>query len=368
MHQYTAEQESRTHKLLGLELIRFLCTLSVLLWHYQHFSFIGDKPTNFIPAQLPFYSLLHIFYDYGHYAVHVFWCISGFIFFFNYRTSISAGSMRPKTFFVLRWSRLYPLHFVTLLLVLILQTFYFSTHGYYFVYQHNGWVYFAFQLFMAGSWGFLDGMSFNGPIWSVSLEILIYAFFYLALRSFGKSVWVNVIILSLCAWGEFHNPSPLFECVAFFYVGGLSAIAFQAVYFGKARLALLSKIISLVAALATPVVVYAAALYQYRAFPIPFLFAYLPVLLFSIAPYTTPSKVLTNILESAGNMTYASYLIHFPLQLTIALICTALQQEIPYYSPTFFAGFIIATLILSYFIFRFFELPARVYIRNRLLR
>jgi peptidoglycan/LPS O-acetylase OafA/YrhL len=71
------------NKLLGLEVIRFISAMAVLLWHYQNFSYIGDHSENFIREAQPFYSPLKLFYEYGQFGVQVFWCISGFIFFGN---------------------------------------------------------------------------------------------------------------------------------------------------------------------------------------------------------------------------------------------------------------------------------------------
>ncbi|TAM46504.1 MAG: hypothetical protein EPN61_05205 [Burkholderiaceae bacterium] len=84
MATYTFTQQEpvqKNNKLLGLEVVRFISALSVLVWHYQHFFYIADKPTDFVRELQPFYSMLSIFYDYGFYGVQVFWCISGFIFF-----------------------------------------------------------------------------------------------------------------------------------------------------------------------------------------------------------------------------------------------------------------------------------------------
>jgi len=124
-------------KLFGLEIIRFLSSLSVLVWHYQHFSMIAHKPVDFIKKQQPFYGVLRLFYEYGYHGVQVFWCISGFIFFWKYRGLISSRAISWKQFFMLRFSRLYPLHFVTLLLVMVLQFIYFSHTHYFFVYPYN---------------------------------------------------------------------------------------------------------------------------------------------------------------------------------------------------------------------------------------
>jgi peptidoglycan/LPS O-acetylase OafA/YrhL len=81
-----------TSKLLGLEGLRFLATFSVLIWHYQHFAYVGDKPVDLIRSELPFYGLLLPFYEVGEYGVWIFWCISGFIFFWKYREAISDRS------------------------------------------------------------------------------------------------------------------------------------------------------------------------------------------------------------------------------------------------------------------------------------
>ena len=43
-----------TDRLIGLELIRFISAFSILLWHYQHFAFIGDKAINFSRNEQPF--------------------------------------------------------------------------------------------------------------------------------------------------------------------------------------------------------------------------------------------------------------------------------------------------------------------------
>jgi peptidoglycan/LPS O-acetylase OafA/YrhL len=53
-------------------------------------------------------------YEAGECGVWIFWCISGFIFSWKYRDTISGRSVGGRTFFVFRLSRLYPLHLVTL--------------------------------------------------------------------------------------------------------------------------------------------------------------------------------------------------------------------------------------------------------------
>src|SRR5262249_6853980 len=142
-----------SEKLLGLEALRFVAAFAVLIWHYQHFSYVADKPIGLVRSAQPFYSLLRPFFEAGQHGVWVFWCISGFIFFWKYRETISDRALGGWTFFVFRLSRLYPLHFVTLMTVALLQPIYLHLNGYYFVYQNNDIQHFLPQLVMASDWG-----------------------------------------------------------------------------------------------------------------------------------------------------------------------------------------------------------------------
>lgn len=365
IEQNQTDQVLRQNKLLGLEIIRFISALSVLIWHYQHFFYVADKPVDFVRERQPFYSVLGIFYDYGFYGVQVFWCISGFIFFWKYREAIASRAVSYKKFFVLRFSRLYPLHFVTLLLVLVLQAVYFAKNEYFFVYQNNDISHFIYQIFLASNWGFEKGFSFNGPIWSISVEVVAYCFFFVALRNVGKSFFVNVAVLLLClVAGHFKIESKIFDCLSFFYLGGLSAIAFcyvrTKIYHGRVFY------LCLFALFALPAFACVANLRHGKYFDLLFLMLYTPILLFCGAHCFNVPPAIQKVIEAAGNVTYSSYLIHFPVQLFVALCFLGVGQKIPYYSDVFFVGFVFVTLALSCCIYRLFEVPAQNYIRKKL--
>ncbi len=212
------------NKLLGLEVLRFLSAFAILVFHYRHFAFVADKATGLVNTRLPFYGLFHVAFDVGAYGVWIFWCISGFIFFWKYRDTIADRSVGGWKFFVLRFSRLYPLHFATLLLVALLQPVYFGLNGYFFVYQDNDLWHFLLQLFMASNWGFQNGNSFDGPIWSISMEVLVYILFFLMLLA-TRSWLLNLLVIAACLTGS----GQVAVCFAFFYIGGLAAIARRAI-------------------------------------------------------------------------------------------------------------------------------------------
>ena len=87
--------------------------------------------------------------------------------------------MSGKEFFLLRFSRLYPLHFITLIIVCLLQLYSIKKTGSYIVYSNNDLKHFLLNLFFISGWGGYEGPSYNAPIWSVSLELFAYiCFFY----------------------------------------------------------------------------------------------------------------------------------------------------------------------------------------------
>jgi peptidoglycan/LPS O-acetylase OafA/YrhL len=349
------------NKLLGLEVLRFLTAFAILIHHYLHFAFIADKPVDLVNDRLPLYGLLHIFYDSGPYGVWIFWCISGFIFFWKYRDTIADRSVSGWKFFVLRFSRLYPLHFVTLLFVAILQPVYFGLNGYFFVYQDNDLWHFLLQLFMASNWGFQYGDSFNGPIWSISVEVLVYILFFLMLLA-TRSWLLNLVVIAACLTSN----GQVATCFAFFYIGGLAAIARRAIATAPFRRAIEGS--AWIAVVMLPLLAWRFTHGQLEQVDRPMLLTYTPIVLFCLSRDIAMPAPIQKVVEAAGNMTYSSYLLHFPIQLMIVLGFAIIRAPIPLYDGTFFGIYIATTLLASYLTYRHFEAPAQNLIRDLLLR
>jgi peptidoglycan/LPS O-acetylase OafA/YrhL len=351
-------------KILGIELLRFVSALAVLVFHYQHFAFIGGAPADFIVSRQPFYSVLKLFYDNGFYGVQVFWCISGFIFFWKYGDSISRAKVSGYTFFILRLSRLYPLHFATLLFIAAMQLIYFARTGSYFVYQHNDLYHFVLQLFMASNWGLQAGDSFNGPIWSISIEVLVYAIFFLLLRYVSGSAICAALVATTAAAIQLLKISehPVFACLLFYYVGGLTAIAYKKTKTRNTLRALANAcaILMTIGLLATIFFVDIKAKF--------FLVLFTPALIFLCVDHIPASPLAARWLMPAGNMTYSSYLLHVPIQITVVTCFTFAGVKIPYYNPVFFLTFMTVTLLLSHWTYVAYEMPAQRRIRARLLQ
>lgn len=354
-------------KLLGLELLRFVAAFAVLVWHYQHFAFDGAAIAVQREAQ-PFYALLRPFYEFGWYGVQVFWSISGFIFFWRYRDSVASGAVGGWRFFVLRFSRLYPLHLVTLLLVAALQYAFTVRAGHHFVYPHNDGYHFLLQLILASNWGLQEGYSFNGPIWSISVEVLVYLVFFASLRLLGKSAWLNLLGVGFAiGMRQAGLATAVTDCIGFFYAGGCGALLWMRYPPGGAD-ACAVRALAWSATLVLPLL-YRAVLHDGGANTIVYaVLAYAPCALYCLAQPLRLGRRAGAALEVAGNLTYASYLLHFPLQLAIALAFEMRGEAIPLYRDLLFVGYIGVSFGAAYIVYRYLEVPAQALLRRSLLR
>jgi len=350
------------NRFAGLEILRFLSALAVLLWHYSMFAFHGDKIEDYERTTLPFYTLFQWFYERGLYAVPYFWCISGFIFFWKYQTAIY-DKMRAYNFFVLRFSRLYPLHLVTLILVALLQAAAFHFLGSYQIYTENTVPNFLLHLFMLGNWLFPYHLSFNGPIWSVSIEIAAYATFYCLCRATRHSTAAAFVIAAIATaiHLETNATNQFNACLVFFYLGGI-VCAVQ-------RWLTRSNLETWVAML----LCIAAAWYWFYGDTMPVsghlrLVIVIPlvVLLCTIAPFFNVRPVYR--IAEVGNLTYALYLLHTPASLLLIIAYRSRGLEVPYHSPIFFISFYGLLIPIAALVYVYFEAPAQNLLRSILIK
>ncbi|MEN5180671.1 acyltransferase [Comamonas testosteroni] len=341
--------------IFNVDFLRGIAALAVLVWHYQHFFYpsagdslaVADRPLQ------PFYPSLRWLYDYGANGVQFFWVLSGFVFFHAYR---SRENISFKKFFINRFSRLYPLHFITLLLIALLQIFSQYAIGHQQIYPFNDFYHFILNIFLASHWGFQKGYSFNTPIWSVSIEIITYILFFAYLKTAGirlcsALVWLAVIYVA------FQGPdtSSFAQCTILFALGGL---VHELHFWINSRA---PKWISPLGAitLTTSLLVY---LYVKGVWnPTAVVFALFPSLIWLAASVETIGLSSGRIGEVIGNTTYASYLIHVPIQvafMTVADLFLINRIDIAK-TPIFFFFYIAIVLLLSHFIFEHVELPLK---------
>ena len=330
----------------------------MLVWHYQGFYVLraGTPPIFAHASEQPFYWLLRIFYNYGALAVQLFWAISGFVF----ASAYIERRVTARQFFVARFARLYPLHFITLLVVAAIQIFSMRQLGIYQFYRYNDIYHFTLNLLFASSWGFEKGFSFNAPIWSVSVEVGIYAVFLLTVPILVRLRLLGPVLLA----GAFYllqryGPHSLFwQCGYYFYMGVLlyRVVKLTGPWCGALGLGLL-------------------LMWRLTGFgnldtmapqAIPSLFAGMLLCAASVDKMQIGSGVLRR-LAWIGESTYSSYLWHIPvIMITVIAFDLVGVDRLPIISRGwFFLSFIAIVFSIARFSYLHIELPLQAYLRKK---
>jgi peptidoglycan/LPS O-acetylase OafA/YrhL len=365
----------------AIDFLRGLGALAILVWHYHHFYFTQPYygPKNGKPvwdfARQPFYDFLAPLYHHGGWAVQFFWLLSGFVFCFVYLEK----SYRFERFFILRFSRLYPLHLISLLLVLILQYCSLYLVGQFQIIEINDAYHFFLNLFFIQHWGFQEGFSFNSPSWSVSIEELVYWAFFVVFMIFD---WRNLRVLYVVLIALILLP--IFELYAsaflYFFVGvSLHLIQLR---LNLKRLACLIGIVGILTLCSVLLKVLltlgyitldtASLLFSYYV-ALGYFLDVIFLLFFSFlilcAIWLDRSALLSNasgFFREVGSLTYPIYMLHLPIQIFILTIVTSYSISRQYFDNEFvFCTYFLVVISISRLCHRYIERPAQKFIRRK---
>lgn len=348
----------KSSKLCNVDLLRGLAAIAILLWHYQHFYYpaAGVQVDGWRADSQPMFAYFKWLYLHGDLAVQFFWTLSGFIFFHVYadRQRVTA-----REFFSYRFSRLYPLHFLTLCLVALLQGVSWTWLEKFQIYALNDVYHFFLNLFLASHWGFEKGFSFNGPIWSISVEVLAYLVFFVYLTRWGVSFLGACAALALALIIYKLLPGPIAACIAFFFLGGFvqqfaELVRKRGRWVNVACATLAS--CGLVAALALGYIAPAQAPW-----------ALFPVLVWTAAALDQTRLSAGRVGLALGKISYSSYLIHIPIQMTAMIALDAwVGSRVMVESSVFLLGYVTTVLMLSVLAYRCVERPGQDMLRRYL--
>lgn len=375
------------NRIYSLDIMRGVAALCVVFWHWQHFHALSLDPHIMPAAELitrerqPFYGVLKILYNRGYMAVDLFFLNSGFIFFWLYEARIREKLVSVSQFSILRFTRLYPLHLFCLVLVAALQAIFIYREGSPFVYEGN--TVFAFVKNLLFIQGQGQHASFNGPEWSLTIEIIMYALFaVLAIAGLLRGVWVSAFLLVVGLLVA-RLDEGLGRGLAGFFCGGLVFKAFRWLLSSEKRRILTFCLAC--AALAGWLIVFLSVYTNTfsmiiaangRAYAKIVIFAFSQAVIYILMPITILSCVLYEAMNGAGGMrrwswvgdlSYSSYLIHFPLQIVAALLITYFYPGINIVESRFIiALYMLILVILSLLSHRMLEMPAQNWLRRRL--
>jgi len=157
------------------------------------------------------------------------------------------------------------------------------------------------------------------------------------------------------------NAHVFFDCSLFFFVGGLISLNIEIIKKIK-----FVKVLTVLSIITSSFLVMKYQLFQINNFAYVFQLFIYPLLLTLFLDLEFKNRNLKKILSILGNLTYSSYLIHLPIQITICLIFINTGKTIPAGEKEFFLFYIILVLFVSYFSFKYYENPIRNYLRKNM--
>jgi peptidoglycan/LPS O-acetylase OafA/YrhL len=371
-----AKNGAKMNRLRSLDGLRGFAALSIVFWHWQHFFFLdGLRQPGWGPAKEPFFELLWPFYVQGWAAVDIFFVLSGFVFFWLYAPSIRERVVGGWAFARLRFSRLYPLHFLLLILVALLQLRFFQIKSLFFVYQANDWPHFLAQLFMVQNWWPFADKSFDGPAWSVSIEVLLYVIFFFACRA-GLRRGLHCLAIALIGGLLLPVEEHFARGIIGFFMGGFVFTLWDK-WKDHGNAAALARYLCL-AAVAGWVLLCASIYYKLswiageesnNLFLAPFDFVLCPLTVLALALREQVYGASRAIFAFLGDISYASYLLHFPMQLALALAASRFGWGTEFFMQGWvMIAFFAALFGLSAVVHYRFERPLQRAIRGSIAR
>ena len=343
--------------------MRGVAAIFVAVFHYTRFYMPrADIPV--IPVQItdvPYAAFLWPVYAYGEDAVRLFWVISGFVFAHVYWQRNTPA----REFAVARFARLYPLHFVTLIFVAVLQIISLKTSGYWQIVANNDLKHFILQLFlMDSSLSLSDGNSFNAPIWSVSAEVFVYVLFFATLPLTKRSPLAVSVLLAALSFAVLNSRPDgfiisklVFTCGVFFFSGSACYAIYRS--FQNSSPKLLAVITACVAAAWVGVLMDNTNL---------LLLALTCAIVLALATLERVARGGGALLRFLGDISYSLYLVHIPLQILVLVIVDIFFDgargfaDHPAVLPIYLAG----SIWLAYLANVYFEKPAGAWLRKRL--
>jgi len=343
-----------------LDALRALAAIGVIAWHYTH-AFNAS----------PFAHLLAPFYGRGLLMVDFFFVLSGFViaraFWTERRATAFVDNARA------RLARMYPLHLVMLLVVVLLQAV--LTLGFRVpASAQNDAYHFILNILLLNSSGLQHGFSFNAPSWSISTEFLINLLFLGCITLPGRMAKPLLAVIGIVCLATMAHRGVINGTRAFGWIdndlirtcaGFLTGVLLERVH---ARLVPLRRHAAwdLVLLICVAAILRYLALGPYNnASEMAICYVGFPLVIASAVRSQWVASVLrAKPLVYLGSISYSIYLVHYPLMLALTVSDVAGHKP-SYANPWFFLAFVATVLMVASVTYRLVELPGKRWLGAR---
>jgi peptidoglycan/LPS O-acetylase OafA/YrhL len=358
-------------RLLPLDSVRGIAALCVATFsHYE--NFFGDH------SRYPFmnYRAARGLYKDCWLLVDFFFLVSGVVITYRYFEQLQERRTAAREFFLLRMSRLYPLHVVMLCVTAAVQWSRMQEDRPLLIYfgEHN-LSHFVYHLFFLHS-GWFDGQwTYNMPTWSVCSEVFAYIVFFVLATRCGR----YYALASICAvlFGILGQTAPFPQPIPFvnaymgrglvgFFLG--SVLVFVVRYFdriGKGGW------FGAVCLLCATLIVLAAIPLGYDAFvgggPLPSTLTVFPLVMIASLKVRPLAWLLSlRPLVFLGDISYSVYLVHVPMQMIALDVFEHVKWTAPSSSVWFMLTYVASVVAVGTVTHYTIEKPAQRWLRKRL--
>ena len=351
--------QQRGHRFLMLDLMRGIAAIAVLVYHTG----------NLLDFQLPSAYL----------AVDLFFLLSGFVIAHNYDRKIAAG-MSFTEFMVQRLIRLYPCLLLTLLLGVLVFSLRMSRDIGYF----DGWrvlgaagLNAVFLPAISQPWGFRGLFPFDGAAWSLTFELIANILYWITFRRMTRLRLGLLILLATAGliiaarvFGDIDlgmRPADFWWGIprvtfSFFIGVALRRYIYGHVPFklGGSAAPLILFWLLVVFSLNRVISQELRALVELLTIGVLF-----PLLLLIVAG-ATPGPRMAALCKWSGDASYPVYLLQVPFMGVLAAFSQLLWGlRAPQLVPWFGIAHVVGTVACALCIDRFYELPLRMYLKER---
>lgn len=346
--------------------LRFFFAFMVFL---SHLWFLQDES--------PFLRHVYddIFYE-GYIGVSFFFILSGFVLGYSYHDKILFGKTKFAEFWLARWARIYPLHFLTLLISIPL-----SIRG-----DEVEWLtrlvlnIFLIQSFVPSSDIYFY---FNSVSWSISDEWFFYIMFPFLVFLFFKPRYIKFVpfvlllipITLLLAKESYHEKyfyiNPLLRLGDFI----IGVLLYRLYRKRRATEILNNKTIASIAEFLS-IVVLIVFFSFHNSIPQGFRYSvyYWPPMILLIYTFSYSKGVISTLLSNKtlvflGEISFGFYMIH----MLVLRYYTYLPKKMSFFAYIFPKGYVEAYIVFgislaaSILLYKFYEGPANKFIKARIL-